>query len=130
MERSERAAVVPLCSTLGSTAGGAAWLSPSGRRDLGACAVVQRHSWPAGVSAWWQEAVAQRRCSSGSDSIAALLCRPWLGAGEREGERKGEVEREERSTFLTHDFLKILCGNSKNFQHESCRKLQRLQLLF
>ena len=74
--------------------------------------------------------MAPRRCSSGSGSIAALLCRPWPGAGEREGERKGEVEREERSTFLTHDFLKIFHRNSKKFEHESCSKFKILQLSF
>ena len=74
--------------------------------------------------------MAPRRCSSGSGSIAALLCRAWPGAGEREGERKGEVEREERSTFLTHDFLKNFHGNSKKFEHGSCSKFKILQLSF
>ena len=58
--------------------------------------------------------------SPSAASAAALLCRAKI---EKE-------EREERSTCLTRDFLKIFHGSSKKFEHESCSKFKFLQLSF
>ena len=52
-------------------------------------------------------------------------------AGKRErGEREREWREGEKVSGLTWFKLKIFNGNSKNFEHESCSKLNFLQLSF
>jgi hypothetical protein len=60
------------------------------------------------------------------DQVAGGCC-PLMGQN-REGERR-EREGERKGLGFKLNFLKISNRNLKNFEHESCRKFENLQLL-
>jgi hypothetical protein len=50
--------------------------------------------------------------------------------GQNRGGERREREREREGPGFKLNFIKILNRNLKNFEHESCREFENLQLLF
>ena len=83
------------------------------------------------------EAARQRQQRSEAASARALKClraRTEQRGESQRGRERGEREREwregEKVSGLTWFKLKIFNGNSKNFEHESCSKLNFPPLSF
>jgi len=52
-----------------------------------------------------------------------------LPMGHWGGERKRERERKDLGLISNRNFLKVSYGNSKNCEHQSCKKFKSIQLL-
>ena len=102
-----------------------------------ACALKWRGVSGAARQRGGSEAARPRQQRSEAASARALKClraRTEQRGESQRGRERGEREREwregEKVSGLTWFKLKIFNGNSKNFEHESCSKLNFLQLSF